>query len=112
MRQTDLNKVVFHSKEDMAGWHYLQKGEHILRADLKSSYTDINEILELYNIKQYIDSEVYLRSWTEDDIRHFKQNSTEYGKVVGRFMAAIEDNNFVAIYEKILREYIHSFSNS
>lgn len=109
MRQTDLNKVVFHSKEDMAGGHYLQKGEHILRADLKSSYTDVNEILELHNIKQYIDSEVYLRSWTEDDIRHFKQNATEYGKVVGRFMAAIEDNNFVASYEKILREYIHSF---
>lgn len=109
MRKTDLNRVVFHSKEDMAGGHYLQKGEHILRADLKPTYTDVNEILELYNIKQYIDCEVYLRSWTEDDIKHFKQNVTEYGKVVGRFMAAIEDNNFVAIYENILREYIHSF---
>jgi hypothetical protein len=109
MRQTNLNKVVFHSKEDMAGGHYLQKGEYILRANLKSSYTDVNEILELYNIKQYIDSEVYLRIWTEDDIKHFKQNATEYGKVVGGFMAAIDDDNILPIYEKILREYTHSF---
>lgn len=109
MRQTDLNKVVFHSKEDMAGGHYLQKGEHILRADTKSNYDDINEILELYNIRKYIDHEIYLRSWTEGDIKHFKQKAVEYGKVVGKFIAAIDDNNILPIYEKILREYIHSF---
>jgi len=109
MRQTDLNKVVFHSKEDMGGGHYLQKGEHILRADLKPECTDVNEILELYNLKKYIDNEVYLRSWTEDEIKQFKQKVTEYGKVVGKFMAAINDQNILLIYEKILREYIHSF---
>jgi hypothetical protein len=47
MHENDLNKVVFHSKEDMAGGHYLQKGEHILRTDIKSDYSDINDILEL-----------------------------------------------------------------
>ena len=52
MHQTDLNKVVFHSKEDMAGGYNLQKGENILRADTKANYTDINEVLELYNIKK------------------------------------------------------------
>jgi len=41
MRQTDLNKVVFYSKEDGAGWHFLQKGEHILRTDLKSNITKL-----------------------------------------------------------------------
>ena len=60
MHETDLNKVVFHSKEDMAGGHNLQKGEHILRSDTKSNYTDINEILELYNLKKYFDNELYL----------------------------------------------------
>lgn len=109
MHETDLNKVVFHSKEDMAGGHYLQKGEHILRSDTKSNYTDINEILELYNLKKYIDNELYLKSWTQDDITNFKQKATEYGKVIGQFMATIDDNNVVNLYGNTLRNYVHSF---
>jgi len=109
MHQTDLNKVVFHSKEDMAGGHYLQKGEHILRTDTKSNYTDINEILELYNLKKYIDNELYLKSWTQDDITNFKQKAIEYGKVIGKFIATIGDNNVSPFYENTLRDYIHSF---
>jgi L-fucose mutarotase/ribose pyranase (RbsD/FucU family) len=109
MHNTDLNRVVFHSKEDMAGGYNLQKGEHILRADTKSSYTDINEVLELYNIKKYIDKDLYLRNWTQDDITNFKQKATEYGKAVGRFFVAIDDNNFVSEYENTLRNYVHSF---
>lgn len=109
MHNTDLNKVVFHSKEDMAGGYNLQKGEHILRADTKSNYTDINEVLELYNIKKYIDNDLYLRNWTQDDITNFKQKSTEYGKAIGRFFATIDDNNIVSEYEKTLRNYVHSF---
>jgi hypothetical protein len=109
MRKTDLNKVEFHSKEDMAGGHNLQKGEHILRVDTKSNYTDINEILELYNIKKYIDNELYLISWTEDDIINFKQKTIEYGKAIGKFMATIDDNNILVLYGNTLRNYIHSF---
>ena len=109
MHNTDLNKVVFHSKEDMAGGYNLQKGEHILRADTKSNHTDINEVLELYNIKKYIDNDLYLRNWTQNDITNFKQKATEIGKVIGRFFATIDDNNVVSEYEKTLRDYIHSF---
>lgn len=109
MHDTDLNKVVFHSKEDLAGGHYLQKGEHILRAATKSNYTDINEVLELYNLKKYIDNDLYLKSWTQDDIANFKLKATEYGKVIGKFMAAIDNNNVLNIYGNTLRNYVHSF---
>ena len=109
MHNADLNKVVFHSKEDMAGGYNLQKGEHILRADTKLNYTDINEILELYNIKKYIDNDLYLRNWTQDDIANFKQKATEFGKAIGRFFATINDNYIVREYEKTLRNYVHSF---
>lgn len=109
MHQTDLDKVVFHSKEDMAGGYNLQKGEHILKADTKSNYTDINEVLELYNIKKYIDNDLYLKGWTQDDITNFKQKAKEYGKVVGQFMATIDDSNVVILYGNTLRNYVHSF---
>lgn len=109
MHNTDSNKVVFHSKEDMAGGHYLQKGEYILQAEIKSTYSDINEVLELYNLKKYIDNDLYLKSWSTDDIANFKTKASEYSKVIGQFMATIDDSNVADLYENTLREYIHSF---
>jgi hypothetical protein len=109
MHQTDLNKVVFHSKEDMACGYNLLKGENILRAKTKSNYTDINEVLELYNIKKYIDNDLYLKSWTQDDITKFRQKATEFSKVVGQFMATIDDSNVIILFGNSLRNYIHSF---
>jgi hypothetical protein len=109
MKNSDLNKVVFYSKEDMAGGHQLQKGEHVLRSDIKSNYTDINDIFELYNIKKYIDNELYLKSWTNDDITNFKQKAAEFGKVIGQFMATINDSNVENLYENTLLIYVHSF---
>ncbi|TAL68618.1 MAG: hypothetical protein EPN82_10085 [Bacteroidetes bacterium] len=109
MHQHDLNRVEFYSKEDMAGGYRLSIGEHILRNETKSVYEDINDILELYNIKQYLDNELYLKSWTENDIEDFKRKAVEYGKIVGQFMAKINDSNIISYYEQLLHEYINSF---
>ena len=105
----DLNRVEFFSKEDLAAGHQLSKGEHILRKETLSNYTDINDILELYNIKKYIDNDLYLRDWTQEDIEDFKQKVTEYGKNIGHFFSKIDDNNIVNLYEKTLQCYISSF---
>lgn len=109
MHQHDLDRVQFYSKEDMAGGNHLSKGEHILRSEIKSNYTDVNEVLELYNLKKYFDNELYLKSWTQDEIDNFKQKAAEYGKIVGRFFSTVTDNNVVELYEQILQSYIHSF---
>jgi hypothetical protein len=109
MHNYDLNRVEFFSKEDMAGGHQLSKGEHILRKETSSNYTDINDVLELYNIKKYIDNDLYLRNWTQEDISDFKQKVAEYGKVIGQFMSKIDDSNVVDFYEKTLRGYVSSF---
>lgn len=109
MHKTDLNRVVFYSKEDMAGGHHLQKGEPILKADTKTTYTNINEVLEIYNLKKYIDNDLFLKSWSQDDITDFKTKASEYGKAVGKFMATINDSNVISLYENTLQNYIHSF---
>lgn len=109
MHKHDLNRVEFYSKEDMAGGYQLTKGEHILRNETQSNYTDINDILELYNIKQYLDNELYLNSWTQEDIANFKQKATDYGKLIGQFISNINDNNVIELYETLLRGYVDSF---
>ena len=109
MHEHDLNRVEFFSKEDLAGGHQLSKGEHILREETLSDYTDINDVLELYNIKKYIDNELYLKGWTQEDLEDFKQKVSEYGKIIGRFMSNINDDNVIDLYEKTLRGYVSSF---
>jgi len=109
MHKYDLNRVEFYSVDNMANGQYLSKAEPILRGENNLTYENINDVLELYNIKQYIDSELYLKSWTQDDIADFKQKVTKYGKIVGQFMSRINDNTIINYYEELLRGYINSF---
>lgn len=109
MHKHDLDRVEFYSKEDMAGGYELAKGEHILRNSTQSNYTDLNDILEIYNIKKYIDNEIYLKRWTQEDIINFKQKVINYEKEVGKFMSNINDTNVVDFYEKTSWSYIDSF---
>jgi hypothetical protein len=109
MHQHDLDRVHFYSKEDMAGGHQLSKGEHILRSDTKQSYSDINEVLELYNLKKYFDNGLYLSSWSQDEIDIYKIKAAEYGKIVGQFFSTINDSNVIDQFEQTQHGYIHSF---
>lgn len=51
MHEHDFNRVEFYSKEDLESGLQLSKGESILRNETKLIYEDINDVLELYNIK-------------------------------------------------------------
>lgn len=109
MHQTDLNRVKFYSKEDMAGGHELSKAEKTLKNERQPNYNDINDILELYNIKKYFDNQLYLKYWTEEDISNFNARAAEYGKAIGQFLSTVNDDNFIVLYEATLRGYIDSF---
>lgn len=109
MHKQDLDRVKFYSKEDMSGGYHLSKAEPILKGDKQLDYSDINDILEIYNIKKYFDTELYLTKWTQENVRSFKQKVTGYGKTVGIFISNINDTNVIALYEKVLRNYIEDF---
>ena len=60
------NGIKFYGVNDLASGHALKNAEDIIESfDATQIYTDINKILELYNIKQYFDNEIYLVSWDE-----------------------------------------------
>lgn len=108
-REYDLNRVVFHSQGDLAAGHQLSKAEPILKSEIKSVYKDINDVLELYNIKQYFDNELYLKNWTQDEITAFKQKVTEYSNIIGQFLSSINSSNAISYHENLQDEYISSF---
>lgn len=109
MHKVDLNKIVFYSKEDLLRTSQLQKSEKILSDSIKSDLTDINKILEFYNIKKYLDNDLYLKSWSESDLKSFKEKALEYGNIVGKFISNINDDNILNLYRQVLQCYINSF---
>lgn len=82
MGRIDLDKVVFYKIGDDVCADNIENSEHVLRVEIKSLYTDINEVLELYNLKNCIDNKYYLKSWTENDISDFKQRAKIYSKII------------------------------
>jgi hypothetical protein len=109
MRKDDLNRVSFYSVEDIAGGHELSKAEDILRNKTEPNYSDINDVLELYNIKKYLDNELYLKRWTQEDIIGFKQKATVFSKAIGKFISNVNDTNVIDLHKEVLRGYIDSF---
>jgi hypothetical protein len=75
--------------------YQLSKAENIMNNfEPSRNICDINEIIEFYNINQYIDAEIYLKSWTTEDIAKYKIIVTEFKRLIGRFFNAVSDDNF------------------
>ncbi|MDP5200218.1 MULTISPECIES: hypothetical protein [Flavobacterium] len=109
MNKRDFNRVHFYSREDLAGSRELLKGESILKSEIKTSYNDINDILELYHLKKYFDNDLYLKNWTIEDLDNFKEKTNEYGNKVGQFFAGINEINAMVLYESVQLGYTQSF---
>lgn len=109
MHQYDFNRVEFFSKKDMGAGMQLSKGEKILRENLTKKITNINDVLEFYHIKKYIENDIFLKIWTETDIENFKKKSIEFDTLIKDFFSKIENGNIIEFYEDIISNYIDSF---
>ncbi len=109
MQKSDLNRVVFHSVEDMARGHQLRKGEPTLRQKFDEIPNDVNDILELFNIKLFIDARIYLNDWSNEDIEIYRHEVVKYGEAIGQFMAKLNDDNILGLHDQLIFEYIESF---
>lgn len=109
MRKYDINRVEFYSKEDLAGIHMLGKADKILQKNVNEHITDINDILEYYHIKKYIDNGLFLKSWIEKDIQDIKIKCEIYDKLIKEFFFKINDENFEEYYSQVLGNYTDCF---
>jgi hypothetical protein len=105
----DRHRVVFHSSQDMASGYLLSQGEDILKAEFFEAPSDINDVLELYNIKLYIDNGVFLKNWSQEEIETFKKRVQVYGGFFGEFISNIDDSNVLTFHNSLIFEYYESF---
>lgn len=89
-------RVYYHSKYDGAGYRNIQLAENLLAKFKADADFDINEIIELYQVKLYIDNEVYKvykTQWTDEDIINIKEKCKDIWSVIVAFWNKINSDN-------------------
>lgn len=106
-----MNRVKFHSVNDLLYGYNLRNCECSLNDfDLGlRKVQDVNNIIEIYNIKKYLDNEVYLVEWTSDIIERFKGIVSNIYVNVPRFIKSINNDNLLSLYKDVSREYTSDF---
>lgn len=106
----EFDGVKFYSVHDWGIGEHLEKAADILESfDETKEYTDINEVIELYNIQELIDSGVTLNEWDEGKIAYYKKICNSFNKILGKFFGQINDENFRQICQSVCIGYVENF---
>lgn len=103
------NRIIFFSKQDGSGGLNLSLAEPILRNFDSTKKYDINDIIELYQIKLYIDNEVFLTKWSEIEIMQFKETIKSIWTTVQFFWSRINNDNILELFDTLEIGYQPAF---
>lgn len=109
MKDRVMGRVVFYSASDLSVGGHLQDADPILREFDSDDQRDINDVLELYGIKKYIDAGCALRVWTDADVQTFKVTVEEFPAVVTAYFKMLESGNVEGEYQKVDDELKDTF---
>ena len=102
--------VVFYGPTDGASRDELRNAEKVIQSfNADTEYTDINRVIELYNIKQYFDNEMYLTSWNESTKNKYIDIVKKFDSVIGKYFSRVLGENIYQYFESINVHYHYVF---
>ena len=94
-----LDRIKYYSKDNMSTGTHLKNVEKVLEGfDSTKEFSDINDIIELYNIKLFFDNNVYLTSWDNNQRELYSKTAKQFSGIIGKFFSKINDNNLSEFY--------------
>lgn len=106
----DYDGVEYFDKGDIALNYQLEKAAKVIsefREDIEVE--DINIVIELYNIKKIYSLGVIPSSWSKETYDRQKVKADSAIKVIGKFLAKINDDNFIEYESSVAIQYIEDF---
>lgn len=104
--------VNFYGTTDMASGYELRNAEKVIESfSIDTEYTDINRVIELYNIKQYFDNEMYLTSWDESTKNRYIDIVKQFNRVIGKFFSQVSGENIYGYFQSLNIHYHYDFWN-
>ncbi len=106
----DYDGVKFYSKDDLSiGWG-LEKAESIIIATSEAGNLDsINEIIELYNIQELMDTGITLSKWSAARYRDLKSKAKSFTGIIAEAFSRICDENFIEVVQNVAVGYLDDF---
>lgn len=94
-----MEKVKFFSLNDLTYGRNLRECERVIKEhQAGKEVEDINDIIELYNVKKYFDMKIYLTDWTAHDVDHYENIAKSFLGIVARFFKSMINENFISLY--------------
>lgn len=79
-------RVKFYSEYDMTIGYYFSRIVNVIENfNSKKKITDINEIIELYNIQLFISNKIYPTDWDEQKCKKYTEVANSFSNTIGIF---------------------------
>lgn len=99
-------RVHYFSPSDMSSYYNLQKAAQIIESFSEDKvYSDINDVIELYHIRQFVDNGIVLKDWSKD----FVAKTDGFNKIVANYFKNISPDKMVDAYAAVVFEYKETF---
>lgn len=106
-----MERIKFYSANDLMCGQNLKNSEKKIKdyGSGDKELQDINDMIELYNIKMYFDTEIFLLDWTPEIIKRFEEIINNNFWIVAKFFKSVDNDNFVRNYNDTALEYKNDF---
>lgn len=106
----DRHRVCYYSQSDLSvGWNLQEIEDLMTNFDLSKFVKDINDVLELYHIKKYIDHDNCLLKWEKGYIDSLKSMVRSFSGIIVRYLRTIPKEELYDYYKLIDWSYTESF---
>ena len=105
-----MERIIFFSTQDYASYPMMNKVHVFLEGDRKESHLyEINDILELHHICEYIDNGFVHKEWDNEKTEKYKTQIKEFKKQISLYFANQSSERITSFYDDILFDYHESF---
>lgn len=102
-----MERTKFYSKDDLGNGIQLLRVKTVMDGfNTGAERKDINDILELYNVKLFLDNGLALKTWSEDLIESYCETAKGFNQLISLF---IKDNISSVCFESIEYQYQQDF---
>lgn len=110
MDSNDIVRVKFYSVKDLSLGFDTERIETLINNFvLEAKRTDINEIIELYNVQQFFKNKIYSKYWDKNKMDDYIKIINSFKIVIGRHFSNININNLESIIEDVNYNYRDDF---
>lgn len=99
--------IKFYSANDLASGSVLLRIEEFFSANKQP--VNINDMIEIHNIKQYFDHRLHLIRWTPDEIEKYERQVALYYNLVARFFYSLSGADIIEVFKEVDIDYLDDF---